>query len=493
MNRRMIAYVLGCLLLCEAGLLLFPTIISLIYSEATTQSFLITIAAVIVSALILIKFKPKDTTIYARDGLVIVSLGWIVLSLFGALPFYVSGEIPHFIDALFETVSGFSTTGSTILSDVEVLSKSIIFWRSFTHWIGGMGVLVFVMAVLPLAGGGGDIHLMRAESPGPTVEKLVPRSSKSARILYGIYIGFTVAEFLLLLIGGMPAFDAITLTFGTVGTGGFGILNSSIASYSLYSQIVIMIFMILCGINFNVYFLLLLRRFKDAFKSSELKAYFGIMFSAIILITINVKDYFDSIFEAFHHATFQISAVMTSTGYSTVDFNEWPVAAKTIILTVMFVGACAGSTGGGFKVSRVMLLLKNAANEIRTIAHPRSVKVLTFEGKKVSNETLRSTCAYLIIYVTIFAASLIIVSFDKMDFASNFAGVLTTLNNIGPGLNVTGPAGNFGDYSVLSKLVFIANMLIGRLEIFPIICLLSPSRQTINFFKSLSRKRGKMK
>ena len=491
MNRRMIAYVLGILLLCEAGLLLLPTSVSLIYSETTLTSFLITIGALIFSGLILVKLKPKDTTIYAKDGLTIVSLGWIILGVFGALPFYLSGEIPHFIDALFETVSGLTTTGSTILADVEVLSKSLIFWRSFTHWIGGMGVLVFVMAVLPLAGGGGDIHLIRAESPGPTVEKLVPRSSKSARILYGIYLGFTVSEFILLLLGGMPAFDAITLTFGTVGTGGFGILNSGIASYSLYSQIVIMVFMVLCGINFNVYFLLLLKRFKDAFKSSELKAYFGIMFGAIILITINVRDYFDSVYEAFHHSAFQVSAVMTSTGYSTVDFNNWPEASKMILLTVMFIGACAGSTGGGFKVSRVMLLLKNAAKELRSVSHPRSIKVLTFEGKKVSNDTIKSTSAYLVVYVTVFAVSLIVISFDKMDFVSNFTGVLTTMNNIGPGLNVTGPSGNFGSYSVLSKLVFIADMLIGRLEIFPIICLLTPSRQTVNFFKSITR--GKVK
>lgn len=491
MNRRMIAYVLGILLLCEAGLLLLPTLVAVNYGEATLQSFLITIGILIVSGLLLVILKPKDTTIYAKDGLTIVSLGWILLGIFGAFPFYLSGEIPHFIDALFESVSGLTTTGSTILTDVEVLSKSTLFWRSFTHWIGGMGVLVFVMAVLPLAGGGGDIHLMRAESPGPTVEKLVPRSSKSARILYGIYIAFTATEFILLMLGGMSVFEAITITFGTVGTGGFGILNSSIASYSLYCQTVIMIFMILCGINFNIFFLLLLRRFRDAFKSSELKVYFAIMFTAIAVITINVRDYFDSLYEAFHNSAFQVAAVMSSTGYATADFNLWPEASKAILLIVMFVGACAGATGGGFKVSRVMLLLKYAAKEIRTIAHPRSIKVLTFDGKKVSNETIRSTCAYLIVYVFIFAISFIILSFDKMDLLSNFTGVLTTINNIGPGLNVVGPSGNFSEYSVLSKLVFIADMLIGRLEIFPIICLLTPSRQTINFFKSITRGKAK--
>ncbi len=493
MNRRMIAYVLGILLMCEAGLLLLPTAISLIYSETVITSFLFSIGILVVCGFILIKCKPKDTTIYARDGLVIVSLGWILLSIFGALPFFLSGEIPHYIDAVFETVSGFTTTGSSILSNVEALSKSMLFWRSFTHWIGGMGVLVFVMAVLPLAGGGGDIHLMRAESPGPTVEKLVPRSSKSARILYGIYLGLTALEFLILVIGRMPVFDAITITFGTAGTGGFGVLNSSIADYNVFCQSVITIFMALFGINFNFYFLLLLKRFKDAFKSSEIKAYLGIMAGTIAIITINISNSYSSILEAFRHAAFQVSSVMTTTGYATADFDKWPELSRILLLAVMCIGACAGSTGGGFKVSRMMLIIKNAAKEVRSISHPRSVKVLTFDGKKVSNETVRSASAYLVIYVLIFAISLIIISFDKMDTVSNITGVIATLNNIGPGLGIVGPTGNYGDYSVLSKLVFIANMLLGRLEIFPIICLFTPSRQTINFFKSLSRKRGKIK
>lgn len=492
MNRRMIVYVLGILLLCEAGLLLFPTAVALIFSENVVTSFLFSIAILVICGFIFVKCKPKDTTIYARDGLIIVSLGWIVLSLFGALPFFLSGEIPHYIDAVFETVSGFTTTGSSILSNVEALSKSMLFWRSFTHWIGGMGVLVFVMAVLPLSGGGGDIHLMRAESPGPTVEKLVPRSSKSARILYGIYLGLTALEFIILVIGRMPVFDAITITFGTAGTGGFGVLNSSIADYNVFCQGVITIFMALFGINFNFYFLLLLKRFKEAFKSSEIKAYLGIMAGTIIIITVNISNYYTSIFEAFRHAAFQVSSVMTTTGYSTADFDKWPELSRMLLLAVMCIGACAGSTGGGFKVSRMMIILKNAAKEVRSISHPRTIKVLTFDGKKVSNETVRSASAYLVIYVLIFAVSLIIISFDKMDTVSNVTGVIATLNNIGPGLGAVGPTGNFGDYNTLSKLVFIANMLLGRLEIFPIICLLTPSRQTINFFKSLNRKRGKM-
>ncbi len=491
MNRRMIAYVLGILLLCEAGLLLLPTAVALIFSESVVTSFLFSIASLVVCGFILIKCKPKDTTIYARDGLIIVSLGWIILSLFGALPFFLSGEIPHYIDAVFETVSGFTTTGSSILTNVEALSKSMLFWRSFTHWIGGMGVLVFVMAVLPLAGGGGDIHLMRAESPGPTVEKLVPRSSKSARILYGIYLGLTALEFIFLVIGRMPVFDAITITFGTAGTGGFGVLNSSIADYNVFCQSVITIFMTLFGINFNFYFLLLLKRFKDAFKSSEIKAYLGIMAGTIVIITINISNCYSSILEAFRHAAFQVSSVMTTTGYCTADFDKWPELSRILLLAVMCIGACAGSTGGGFKVSRMMIILKNAAKEVRSISHPRTIKVLTFDEKKVSNETVRSASAYLVIYVLIFAVSLIIISFDKIDTVSNVTGVIATLNNIGPGLGVVGPTGNFSDYSILSKLVFIANMLLGRLEIFPIICLLTPSRQTVNFFKSI--KRGKIK
>jgi len=358
MNKRMIAYILGILLLCEAGLLLLPTVVSLIYGEAVITSFLATIALLAATGLVLIAMKPKDKTIYARHGLVIVSLGWILMSLFGALPFYFSGEIPSYLDAVFEAVSGFTTTGSSILTDVEALSKSMLFWRSFTHWIGGMGVLVFMMAVLPLAGGGGDLHLMKAESPGPNVSKLVPKSSKTARILYGIYLALTVLEILILLFGGMPLFDSVTITFGTAGTGGFGVLNSSIAEYSTFCQGVITVFMVLFGINFNFYFLILCKKFKDAFKSEEVWTYLAIMISAIVVIAINTKDMFTSFSEALHHSAFQVSSVMTTTGFATTDFNQWPELSRIIMLAVMCVGACAGSTGGGLKVSRVIILLK---------------------------------------------------------------------------------------------------------------------------------------
>lgn len=488
MNKRMIAYILGILLLCEAGLMLLPTIVSLLYGESVLMSFLATIALLIATGLVLVAMKPKNKTIYARHGLVIVALGWILMSLFGALPFYFSGEIPNYLNALFEAVSGFTTTGASILTDVEALSKSMLFWRSFTHWIGGMGVLVFMMAVLPLAGGGGDLHLMRAESPGPNVSKLVPKSSKTARILYGIYLALTVIEILVLLFGGMSLFESVTITFGTAGTGGFGVLNSSIASYSQFCQGVITVFMALFGINFNIYFLLLCKKFKDALKSEELWTYLAIMFSAIIVIAINIKDMFSSFGEAFHHSAFQVSSVMTTTGYCTADFNQWPELSKMIMLGVMCVGACAGSTGGGLKVSRVIILLKSARREFRRISHPRSVKIITFDGNRVNDETIRNTFAYFFIYAMIFAASTLVVALDNFDFTTTATSVIATLNNIGPGLNMVGATGNYSEFSFLSKLVLIADMLLGRLEIFPLLFLFAPSKQKVKIFSKIRNK-----
>ena len=488
MNKRMIAYILGILLLCEAGLLLLPTVVSLIYGEAVITSFLATIALLAATGLVLIAMKPKDKTIYARHGLIIVSLGWILMSLFGALPFYFSGEIPSYLDAVFEAVSGFTTTGSSILNDVEALSKSMLFWRSFTHWIGGMGVLVFMMAVLPLAGGGGDLHLMRAESPGPNVSKLVPKSSKTARILYGIYLALTMLEIIILLIGGMPLFDSVTITFGTAGTGGFGVLNSSIAEYSTFCQGVITVFMVLFGINFNFYFLILCQKFKDAFKSEEVWTYLAIMLSAIVVIAINVKDMFSSFGEALHHSAFQVSSVMTTTGFATTDFNQWPELSRIIMLAVMCVGACAGSTGGGLKVSRVIILLKSARREFRRISHPRSVKIITFDGNRVSDDTIRNTFAYFFIYAMIFASSVLVVSLDNFDFTTTTTSVIATLNNIGPGLNMVGATGNYSEFSFLSKLVLIADMLLGRLEIFPLLFLFAPSKQKVKIFSRIRNK-----
>ena len=491
MNKRMTAYVLGMLLLCEAGLLLLPLAVAFIYGDKTISDFLLTIGILLLSGGALALLKPKDKTIYARDGLVIVALGWIALSLFGALPFYFSGEIPRYIDALFETVSGFTTTGSSILTDVEVMSKSLLFWRSFTHWIGGMGVLVFVMAVLPLSGGGGDLHLMRAESPGPSVGKLVPKSNKTARILYLIYFALTILLIVLLLCGGMPLFDSITTAFGTAGTGGFGILNSSIAGYNTYCQIVITIFMTLFGINFNFYFLLLFKRFKEALRSSEVWTYLGIMAVAIAVITVNIHSQFETTGKALQTAAFQVSSVMTTTGFSTADFNQWPELSRMVMLMVMCIGACAGSTGGGFKVSRVMILFKNALKELRSISHPRSIKVIKFDGRVIPDETMRGTLAFLTLYVTSFCVSVLIVSADKTDMVSNITGVIATLNNIGPGLGICGATGNYSSFSDLSKFVFIADMLLGRLELFPLICLFIPPRNRAKltlFGKELRKK-----
>ena len=492
MNKKMITHVMGIILLCESALLLPPLAVALIYRESTIQSFLITIGLLIAGGLLLSLFKPKDKTIYARDGLAIVALSWIFMSLFGSLPFYLTGEIPRFIDALFETVSGFTTTGSSILLDVEAMSKSLLFWRSFTHWIGGMGVLVFVMAILPLAGGGGNLHLMRAESPGPSVGKLVPKSNQTARILYRIYIVLTLLCVIFLLFGGMNLFESLTLSFGTAGTGGFGIVNSSIGDYSPYCQVVITVFMTLFGINFNFYFLLLFKKFKDALKSTEIWAYLAIMATSIGIIAYNIHEQFSTVGQAIRHSAFQVSSVMTTTGYSTTDFDLWPNLSKMILLAVMCIGACAGSTGGGFKVSRLMLLIKNAAKEIRAISHPRSVRVIKFDGNVVASETLRSTIAFFIIYVFAFCISVLIVSADNTDMISNITGVIATINNIGPGLNICGPTGNFSSFSDMSKVVFIIDMLLGRLEFFPLICLVIPpkNRKRLGLLKKKMHRKG---
>ena len=474
MNRRMITNILGILLFSEAGLMLLPLIVDLIYKEGHYISYLITIAVLVVVGFILTRFKPENKTIYSKDGFVIVSFGWVLVSLFGALPFFLSGDIPNYLNAFFESVSGFSTTGASILSDVEALSHANLFWRSFTHWIGGMGVLVFVMAVLPLAGGGSGIHLMRAESPGPDVGKLVPKSISTARILYGIYLGLTVLEIILLLIVGTPFFDSITLAFGTAGTGGFSIKNTGIAEYSMYQQGVITVFMALFGINFNIYFLLLCGKVKDVFKCEELRAYIGIMITAIIIITLDIRGLFSSGYEAFHHVAFQVSSIMTTTGYATTDFNLWPDLSKVVLVLVMCIGASAGSTGGGIKVSRILLALKNARKEIRHLLHPRSINIVKFNGKRVSDEVMQSTNVFLCLYAIILAVSVLIVSFDNVDLISNFTGVIATLNNIGPGLGVVGPTGNFGGYEWYAKCVFIVDMLFGRLEIFPLLILFSP-------------------
>lgn len=473
MNRSIILHVLGWILNFEAAFMVPPIIVAIIYGEKNGIAFLITIGLCLLFGIPLSIKKPKSRVFYAKEGFISVALGWIVLSFFGSLPFFISGQIPRFVDAMFEIISGFTTTGSSILSDVEALDYCMLFWRSFTHWIGGMGVLVFILAILPLARGE-SMHIMRAESPGPSIEKLVPRMKTSASLLYGIYIGMTIVQILFLLAGRMPLFDALTLTFGSAGTGGFAIKSTSIMPYSPYLQNVITVFMFLFGVNFNFYYLFLLRKAKDAFKMEEVRWYFIIVISAIFLISLNTGG-FSGFFDAIQHSAFQVSSIITTTGYATLDFNYWPTFSKTILVLLMFIGACAGSTGGGIKVSRIIILFKTIGKEMSYLVKRRSVKVIKLDGKKQESETIRSINVFFVTYIMIFATSLLIISLDNFDFITSFTATAATLNNVGPGLELVGPMGSFSEFSDLSKLVMMFNMLLGRLEIFPILLLFSPS------------------
>lgn len=474
MNRRMIIYMLGWIMNIEALLLMLPAATALIYGEPILVCYLGVAAVCAVLGFFCTRKKPRNIIFFAKEGFVTVSLGWLVLSFFGCMPFVISGEIPHFIDAMFEIVSGFTTTGSSILTEVEKLSKASLMWRSFSHWIGGMGILVFILAVLPMTGDY-NMHIMRAESPGPSVSKLVPKIHITAKLLYTIYMAMTVIMVFLLLAGNMPLFDSICMTFGTAGTGGFACRNSGQAGYTVYQQLVITIFMLLFGINFNVYYLLLIRKPKDAFRCEELRGYLGIVAVSILLIAINVRHLFPSLGMAIHHTAFQVATIITTTGYSTVDFNQWPEFSKTILLLLMFVGACAGSTGGGMKVSRIMIAFKEIKRQMSSLVHPRSVKVLKYEGKVVGHEVLRSLNSYILVYLFIFMGSVLIVSLDNYDFTTTFSAVAANLNNIGPGLSVVGPASNYSMLSYLSKVVLIFDMLAGRLELFPVLVLFSPA------------------
>lgn len=473
MNYKMIRYILGWVLNIEAACMVFPLICSVLYHDKCTSVFSLCIIICLAVGTILVFFQPSNKVVYAKEGFIIVALSWITISLFGALPFYLSGEIKSFVDALFETVSGFTTTGASILTNVEALSPSLLFWRSFTHWIGGMGVLVFLVAVLPLAGGN-NIHLIKAESTGPNVSKLVPKVKSTAKILYLIYIGLTLAQFVLLLIGDMPVFDALTTTFGTVGTGGFGIRNSSMAEYSPYIQNVVIIFMFMSGVDFSIYYLILLRRFKDILHSDEWKIYFGIAIVATILICFNSYSLFDKISDCIRHSAFQVSSIMTTTGFATANFDTWPQFSKTILLLLMFVGACAGSTGGGIKVSRIIILFKSIGKEIKIAAHPRHTHKIMMNGRLIEHETVRSVNVFMVSYLVIFMISLLLISLDNHGFSTNFTSVAATINNIGPGFEGVGPAQNFSLFSPLSKVVLMLDMLVGRLEIFPMLLLFSP-------------------
>lgn len=474
MNIRMTIYILGILLIFEGGFMAVPTATAAVYHEPELLLFAILAAALLLSGIIITRFKPKNKNLFARDGFVIVALSWLVLSFFGALPFYISGTIPKFVDAMFESVSGFTTTGASILHDLAPVPKCMLMWRSFTHWVGGMGVLVFIMAILPLAGGQ-NMYLMKAESPGPSVSKLVPRVRQTAMLLYIIYFVMTVAEFVLLLIGGMPVFDAINISVATAGTGGFS-CNPAGMPYTPFCINVITIFMFLFGVNFTCYFLLLHKRFKDAF-TDELKVYLGIIAFAILTITLDVRHLpmFHGTGEALMHSSFTIGSLLSSTGFATVDFNQFPVYSRTLLVMLMFVGACAGSTGGGIKVSRFIILFRNMSNELRVMTHPRQVKKVRMDGHQVEADVIKSVHVYFAVYIMIYVISLLVLTLDHLDLTTNFTAVVATLNNIGPGLELVGPASNFDVFSTPSKCVLIFDMLAGRLELFPIVLLLAPS------------------
>ena len=474
MNKRMVFYIIGQILKIEALLLLLPAAVAL-YSGEGGGAFLITMALCLAVGLALSWKRPQNTVIYAREGFVVVALSWLAMSAFGALPFVISGEIPFYVDAFFEMVSGFTTTGASILIDIESMSRGMLFWRSLSHWVGGMGVLVFLMAVLPMAGDR-SMHLMRAEVPGPTVGKLVPKMRDTAKILYGIYLALTILEIILLILGGMPLYDSLIHTFGTAGTGGFSSKAASVAAYgSAYIDGVIGVFMILFGVNFNLYFLVLLRSFKQIFKNEELRCYLGVIAASVAVITVNIRPLYEGLGQAFRYAFFQVSSIITTTGYATADFNLWPELSRTILVVLMFVGACAGSTGGGMKVARIILLYRMAKRGISQLMHPRSVGVVRLEGRPLEEQTLADTGIYFITYMAIACATVLLLSVDGFSFETNVTAMAACLNNIGPGLDLVGPVGSYAAFSPFSKLVLCFNMLAGRLEVFPLLILLAPS------------------
>lgn len=475
MNFRLINSVLGKVILLQSILLLPSVLVGVLYQEYRHACIYLSIALFcFVLGLLVQRIKPKTRTFYAKEGFIIVSLSWIVLSIIGALPLYLSGDIPSYTDALFEIISGFTTTGSSILTNVEALSHCNLFWRSFSHWIGGMGVLVFILAIMPMSDGS-TMNLMKAESPGPSVGKLVPKVQDTAFLLYKIYFALTIIEIVLLLIGNMPLFDSICHALGTAGTGGFGIKNDSIASYSTYLQVVITIFMFLFGVNFTFYYYILIKKVKDAFKIEEVRWYFLFFAVAVLCITLELVAHGESFLHALQQVAFQVASIMTTTGYATTDFNLWPQFSRTLMVMLMFVGACAGSTGGGIKVSRIMIYLKQVRKELRQQIHPRQICITKMDAKGIEHTTIRSCNVFLMAYAVIYIASLLLISFDGFDFTTNFTAIAATLNNIGPGLNMVGATGNFSEFSVFSKFVLMFDMLAGRLEIIPMLILFHPN------------------
>lgn len=476
MNKRSIIYILGWVLIVDAVAMQIGTITSLIYGEKEAWYFVLTgVVSAILGVLAIKVKKPKNMVLYQKAGFASTALSWILLSLVGCMPFWLSGEIPSFIDAFYETVSGITTTGATILNDVEALSKGMLMWRSFLHWLGGMGVIVFLLAIIPKLGGQQNIFLMKAESPGPIIGKAVPRMRNYATMLYVIYITLTALEFILLLFGGLNVFEAINTSFSTAGTGGFGIYNSNAAAFdSYYVQTVIAVFMLLFGINFSVYLCLIARKFKQSLKFEELWIYLGIVAVSTAIIAFNISSIYKP-YDAFHQSFFYVSSIISTTGFGLTDVNKWPELSKTVIIILTFIGASAGSTGGGFKISRIILLFKEVRKEFSLLVHPRNVKLVKMDGKAVNHDIMRTTSMYLVLYIGVFAISFLLVSIDNMDFTTSFTAVAANLNNTGPGLGAVGPVGNYADFSILSKIVFIFDMLAGRLEIYPLLLLFAPS------------------
>lgn len=487
MNIRMYIYILGKVLLIEGALMVLPIICGLFYGE--NQIIYYIACAVIYMAIgyLISMKKPKNMTVFIKDGCIATALSWVVLSIAGCIPFMLTKEIPSFTDAMFETASGFSTTGASILTDVEALSHVSLFWRSLTHWIGGMGVLVFLLAVVPMTGGS-NMNLMRAESPGPTVGKIVPKVRSTAKMLYLIYLAMTVAEIIILFACGMPLFDSICTGFGTAGTGGFGVKNDSFASYAPHLQVITAVFMVLFGMNFNFYYYFTTKQVSKAFKMSEIKCYLAIIAVVTGIICFSVRDFYSSIGEALRQSFFQVATIITTTGFGTTDFDLWPSVPKLLLLGLMIVGACASSTGGGIKVARFQIMFKTVKREIQSYIHPKTVKQILIDGKAVDGEVVRSVALYFFIYLIIFSASMFVVAFEGHDLVTIFSSVAATFNNIGPGLSLVGPTQNYAFFNNISKWVFIFDMLAGRLELMPLIVFLTPTTYRGLFKKSLSSK-----
>ena len=474
MNFAMIFRILGWMLMFEAAFMAPSGVVAAIYREGDVVWLIVSMGICLsVGAIMVLVSRPKNRRIYAREGSVICALVWFLYSIFGALPFYLPGYIPDVFDAVFETASGFTTTGASVLSDVEALPHWLLFWRSFTHWVGGMGILVFVMAIIPLAAGGSTMYLMKAESPGPSVKKMVPKAGQTAGILYKMYIGLTAIEAALLLILGMPLFDSLCLTFGTAGTGGFAVLNSGLANYPIPQQVVITIFMILFGTNFSVYYLIITGHIKDVPKVSEVMTYFSIIGAAIAMITVTINHLYPSTWLALKDAAFQVGSIITTTGYSTTDFDIWPAFSKWVLILLMFCGACAGSTGGGIKVSRIQVAVKTVVKELDNAIHPNSVRKIKYDGKPLEHSVLRGINVFIMAYFLVMAVSILLISIDDFNLETNFTAVAATLNNIGPGLSKVGPTMNYSGYSPFSTCILIFDMIAGRLEILPVLVLLS--------------------